>query len=495
MSGSTITFKQYPVSNRVPGVYAELNNQNANSGQPLQRTIIVAQKLASGTAATGVPYHFSSTTDIQLAMGEGSQAAIMAYRYRKIDLYGDLWILPLADDPASVAATGTVTLTGAATAVGTFPLYIAGVQVFCAVNVGDTPTTVCQNLVTAAGLLPNLPVNVTANAGVLTVTAKNKGAAGNDIDIRLAYVGPPYEASPAGLAATVVKMANGATNPSTALATALSNLAAGGGYDFMATAFNDPTSLTDIGNYFNDTSGTWSWSVETFGHCFAGFNGTFAQAVTLGTSRNDQHMTILPIQNTPTASFAIAADLCAAAAVSLRANPAVPLNGLTLNVLAPPIADRFTVGEQNSLLYDGMSTINVSQQGTVQTQRLVTTYQLNAAGAPDNSYLDVETMYTLMAVIRAIRTQLQSQFFQKILVADGTRIPPGSAMTTAQVILLSVIATYGNLCLQGLCQNAQQFSDQADAVNAGNGLVELYLPIQVANQLRVVAMLVAFSKP
>ncbi len=82
-----------------------------------------------------------------------------------------------------------------------------------------------------------------------------------------------------------------------------------------------------------------------------------------------------------------------------------------------------------------------------------------------------------------------------ILVADGTPVPYGSAMVTAQTVLASVVGRYKTYCTAGLAQNAQQFAQQAQAQNAGNGLVKLLLPIQVANQLRQIAMLVQFTKP
>ena len=490
-----ISFRFYPDNNRVPGVWTEFNNSNANTGSINAKTLIIASKTTAGTMPSGVPYLFSSKSDIQGAGGLGSLVSYMAQRYRNLDLFGELWILPLADDAAAVAASGAVAITGTATAAGSMPLYIAGQQVFCAVNIGDTATVVAANLLAALNTQPDLPVSGTAATGTLTVTAKNKGLTGNDIDLRLAYIGAPYEVVPAGLTVAITPMASGATNPSNALVTALATILGTTPYDFVISAYNYPACLNAIQNYFSDSAGAWSWSQEEFGGAFAGFNGTPSAAVTLGTSRNDQHMCILPILNTPTPSFGIAADLGAAAAISLRANPAVPLNGLQLNVLAPPVQSRFNISMRQTLLYSGMSTYRVDNGGNVTTERLVTTYQTNPQGAPDNSYLDVETLYTLMVGARTLRTALQSQYANKILVSDGSRIPPGSSMTTAQLISLSAIAQYNGLCQQGLFQNAALFAKQVAYQNAGNGLVKLYLPMMVANQLRNVALLIAFSKP
>ena len=137
-----------------------------------------------------------------------------------------------------------------------------------------------------------------------------------------------------------------------------------------------------------------------------------------------QHVTAIGAYGSPSPSWYWAADLAAACAVSLRANPAVPLQDMQLNVLAPIIANRWTISERNTLLYDGVSTYKTNHAGQVFTDRIITTYQTNAAGAPDNSYLDVETMFTLAFIIRDFRTLLLSRFQRRILVADGSRIRP-----------------------------------------------------------------------
>src|SRR5205085_418274 len=81
-------------------------------------------------------------------------------------------------------------------------------------------------LAAAINAVPGLPVTGAASGSTVTVTAKNKGAAGNDNDLRLNYYGAPNnELVPAGLNITVTAMASGATNPTTGLTNALALLA------------------------------------------------------------------------------------------------------------------------------------------------------------------------------------------------------------------------------------------------------------------------------
>ena len=58
-----------------------------------------------------------------------------------------------------------------------------------------------------------------------------------------------------------------------------------------------------------------------------------------------------------------------------------------LGIVAPRRQNQYTLTERNSLLYAGMSTFTVDDDGTVRLEGVITTYQKNAFGAPDNSYL------------------------------------------------------------------------------------------------------------
>jgi phage tail sheath gpL-like len=335
-------------------------------------------------------------------------------------------------------------------------------------------------------------VTAVAATGTLTLTAVDKTVAGADIDIRLNYGGTVAgESTPAGVGTTITAFTGGVTNPT--ITTALANLGTTT-FDFIISAFSDSTSRASILAVLNDQSGRWSWSEELFGHAFYAARGNLSTLVTLGGTVNDQHSTILGVYDTPWPMYRVVADYAAASAASLRADPALPLQTLSLNMLAPPVGSRFTIGEMNSLLYDGISTYVVNDAAQVSIGRLITTYQTNAAGAPDNSYLDVETLFTLMFLIRDMRAFFQNTYQRKKLVADGSRIAAGSNATTAQLILASAIARYQTYCTLGLAQNYATFAAKALAQNAGNGLVKLSLPFDLANQLRIIASLALFVK-
>jgi phage tail sheath gpL-like len=489
----TIPFKNLPQNIRVPLFYAEVDNSRANTAQAVQRALIIGQIGSTATLTPNVPVISQGAAEAAASAGQNSMLALMTAAYRLNDTFGEVWYLPLADDPAAVAATGSVQFTAAATANGTFYLYIGGVRY--ALPVLSTQTT--AQLATALAALINAdgacPVTASAASSTVTLTAVNKGPCGNDIDLRVNYRGTAGgEAAPAGLAWTLTQMSSGATAPS--LTAALANLGTQT-FDFIVCPYTDTTSLDALKDLLNDATGRWSYAQQLYGHVFAAQDGSLGALTTFGTARNNQHETVLGFDDSPTPAWLWAAALAGAAAVSLRADPALPLQTLVLRgVLPPPLQSRFVLTDRNTLLYDGISTFAVADDGTVMIENLITTYQKNAFGAPDNSYLEVETLFTLMAVLRTMRTAITSKFSRTKLAADGTRFAPGSAIVTPNMIRAELIAQYRQLEFDGLVQNGDAFKQglivQQNSSNPNR--VDVLWPGTLIDQLRIFAVLAQF---
>jgi phage tail sheath gpL-like len=231
-----------------------------------------------------------------------------------------------------------------------------------------------------------------------------------------------------------------------------------------------------------------------YGGCFAAFRGTLGQCTALGLARNDQHVSIMAYQGSPDPEWIWVAEVLAGCAASIRVDPGLPLQYIATTLKPPPIAQHWTLGERNTLLYDGMSTTRVQQDGTVMIERMCTTYQRNAAGAVDNSYLDVETMYGLMFVARDLANYLLTRYARKKLVSDTTPILAGSNCVNAPMIKASVVMEYRALQTAGYVQNADTFAKGILVENAGNGLVKILAPVDLVNQLRQIAILLQFRK-
>jgi phage tail sheath gpL-like len=484
-----INLAPYDPNNYVPGVFGVLNTSQANTATQQQLTLIIGQMLPSGTYTPNMPVLATSLGDCQAGAGAGSMLANELWAYRQNDSFGQVVLLPVLDNPQGVAATGQAAITGTATAAGVLYLYIAGQRVAVGVNAGDTAATVATNAVAQCALIQSLPVSVAATSGNIAVTALHKGLEGNDITLMLNFKGVPAgEVTPPGIQVVFTAMANGALNP--VIATALANIPATKAYDFIVSPYTDSTSTTAVTEFLNATTGRWSYLQQIFGAAWGAIRGNLSALTTFGGTLNDPHIQMMSFFGSPTPNWVWAAAYCGASAASLRANPAVPLNtNAILGVLAPPDQLLLDQSEQNTLLHTGLSTFDVDPAGVVHIQRSVTTYQTNAAGAPDNSLLNTERLYTIQFIWRDYINFLKSRFSQCIIVPDGTSIPFGAPMTTLQLIKLACIARYQTYCNAGLAQNPQYFAKNISGVNNGGGFVALGLPITASNQLEVIGLL------
>lgn len=267
-----VSFSHIPANLRLPLFHAEVDASQASYFVQDQRALLVGQRLAAGTAAADLPVLVSSSDQAGVLFGAGSVLSRMVAAYRRNDDFGAIWCLPVSDAGAAVAATGTVTLSGTATATGALSLYIAGQRVQIAVASGATAASAATALAAAITAAADLPVTAAADGGAVTLTAKNKGPLGNDIDLRLNFLGAlGGEVTPAGLTAAVTAMADGATAPSLA-----AGLAALGDepFDFIACPYTDTASLDALKGFMDDQSGRWAWSRQLYGHVFAARRGT-----------------------------------------------------------------------------------------------------------------------------------------------------------------------------------------------------------------------------
>ncbi|EMU6158051.1 phage tail sheath subtilisin-like domain-containing protein, partial [Yersinia enterocolitica] len=294
------------------------------------------------------------------------------------------------------------------------------------------------------------------------------------------------------LVLTLTPMAGGTGAPD--LAGGLANLQ-DRTFDFIINPYTDTVSLDALKAFLSDSTGRWSYSQQLYGHSFAAQSGTYGQLTAAGELRNDQHASLLGIHHSPTPAHIWSAAYVGAIAQSLRNDPGRPLQTLAVNgVLAPPLSSRFTLTERNNLLHSGISTVTVADDGTVQVENIITTYQTNKYGAEDDSYLQIETLFLLMFVTRYLRTQVTSKFARMKLAADGTRFAAGSAIITPNVIRAELIAQYQTLEFNGYVQDAKGFARglivEKSASNPNR--VDVLWTGVLINQLRIFAVLNQF---
>lgn len=499
MSGSNaaISFSSIASNARVPLFHVETDNTRAGASQSNPRTLIIGEVSASmAVAPVYVPSAAWAVTNLP------GRLADMVAAYLANDPLAELWALPVQTSGGGfAAATGSITFTGTATAAGNIVVYVGGVAYPMAVAVGDTANALAVRLSTLIGLqvppaAPRIPMGLvmaSATTGVVTLTAVQSGAAGNKIDVRVNYRGiAGGEFTPAGITVSVTAMTGGT---GTADLSTLGTILGDNNFDFIVCPFIDSTTLTSINTLMNDSTGRWSDGSQAFGHVWSANSDTVANLLTFGATVNNQHLTVFGMYDSPTPPWVQASAYAGAAAQALKADPARPLQTLKVTgVLAPPLASRMTKGNRQSLLSAGVATAIAERDGSIMIERAVTTYQTNRFGAADQSYLDTETLYTIMAVIRSLRSIVTQQWPRAKLADDGTIVGPGNAVVTPKLARSALISHYRTLEAQGLVQSTDAFAAglivQRNATDRSR-LDVLYDPI-IMSGLRIFAVLNQF---
>ncbi|ECQ0169777.1 phage tail protein, partial [Salmonella enterica] len=187
-------------STRVPGTYVGFDFSRAGRALAAdgQSVVILGQRLA-GTVAALTPTDVFSGNEAAQYFGRGSQVHRMVMRAIDANSNIQLSVCALDDDPAGVAATGSVMLSGTASGTGQVRLQVAGTTVAIAVATGDKAEDLTPRLAAAFSAFPDLPVTAAAEDVVtgkdtsgndvtapgVVLTARNKGACGNQVGLTL----------------------------------------------------------------------------------------------------------------------------------------------------------------------------------------------------------------------------------------------------------------------------------------------------------------------
>lgn len=470
MASANINFEKIPASTRKPGVYAEWNTKLAVRNLPTnrQRVLLIAQHTTNLGAVSALTDVYSAA-EVAERYGAGSQAHLMADAAIKAYANAALSIITLADHSAGVAASGKITITGNATTQGVLRVGIGNADVLMVpVAAGDSADTVGKAVKAAIAAQPGLPVSAAEAAGVVTITAKNKGAEGNAIRLLAACTA-------AGISTTVTAMANGLVNPDIAAAL---NAVVAEGHHIIACGINDETNLLKLRAHLDTVASPMEkrWAIGVYGQ-----TGTLAQATTLAGRLNHGHIVSAWYRGTPSLPCELAAAF--AAVMASEEDPARPLNTLALNSIGVcESKDKTMRTEQENALYNGVTPIETSPAGTqAQIVRAITTYTKTANGTADESLLDVTTVRTLIYVSHACVDRIALRFPRDKL---SDRTPP-----RVRSELIDVLMRCEELeILERVEENLPKLIVERDLQNTG--MLNCRIPSDVVNGLHVVGMVV-----
>lgn len=397
MASANIAFDSIPSSLRKPGKYFEFNTRLAVRTLPgnLQKVLMLGQKLVAGTQAVLSPVDVFSDDQAALLFGKGSQLHLMVRAAIKANPYLQLTAIAVADAAGS-AASGTTTLTGTATASGVLSVWIGANRVDVAINSGDTAAVVAAALVAAVNARPDIPVSSAAAAGVVTHTCYHKGTLGNDLKL-------VASSTATGLTAAAVTLAGGTLDPDY---TATLAAVAGAGHHIIVAPLSSQAQLTVLRTHLDFVSGPMEQrgALGVFG-----WAGTLATGTTLAGQINSGRITGAWHRGSLRLPCEIAAAY--AAVIASEEDPARPLNTLELAGMdVTAIDQRPTRTEQENVLNNGLTPLEVGPGDRVQIVRAITTYTKDPQNVTDVSLLDVTTIRTLDYVRRACRDRISLRF-------------------------------------------------------------------------------------
>jgi phage tail sheath gpL-like len=510
-----VSFSSIPQNWKMPLYWVEVDPSMAGYPRSRLTSLIIGTMNSDASAIPDVPIPIPSQADARQLFGFGSMLDGMVESFTKNNFAQELWVVPIAEASAGVAATGSIAVTAPAQKAGTLPVYIAGRRVQVFVAAGEDVGVTATKIAAAINKDLSMPVVATQSASdspTVSLTCKWKGVEGNEIDVRFAYGGLlAAEKIPLGLTialtpapvggATGGKLGGGTGSPD--ISQALTNLG-DEIYEYVATGFTDSTSLALLEEEYGFSDlGRWGWLRQLYGHVFGAVRGAgasdqwgYTELMLYGPENNSGVLSLMAIESqSPTPTWNWAAAYTAKAARALLNDPARPLQTLELEGCRPaPKHQRFDKKMCNDFAGVGLATQNVNDNNVPMVMRESTTYQRNLYNQGDDAYELVPTLATLAALFRSQRHAITSKFPRHKLADDGTRFGPGQAIVTPKTIKAELIAQYRFDEYLGRVENAIAFKDNliVERDPQDPNRVNVLYPPDLINQLRIFAVLAQF---
>lgn len=432
----TITFNEIPAALRYPGAYIEIDGSQAGLSGDLPAVLLVGLKLPSGTAPAGEVIRVASPGDAELKAGAGSMLAQMAAAYRKKEPTFDMYLLPYAESYAGSYATGRVMTWGQAKRSGTLSIYIAQRPVHVPIAEGQYGGEIALAIVRAierAGT--KMAVTATISGQEVLLVARHRGAYGNDIDLRLGLYG---ESLPEGLDVWLSAMSGGYGNPEPG---DLSAIIGKRWFRYISLGLNDDATLAA---WHTESQRRYAVPIQAGFRALGAFRGSYEQAAQYGERKNYEHISTLWIGLSPCSTWEAAATLTGAAALSLFNNPVSSMEGISLPGLQGDVNyNDFAQG--NSLLFKGMSVMEVGADGSCSIKRLISMYQRRSDGSSDDAFLDINVAEVMERIRYEQRMGAIKRFRGSTAAKTNEGYRPGLRITTEDSVCAFLLSLYKNV--------------------------------------------------
>lgn len=393
-----------PSSQKIPGTFFEFDTESSARGlAPItERICLVGAKTSAGTLAVNTPTRILSVDESDALAGVGSEVALMARaaidEANRQGKSPEIYICVVAEPGGGTAAVKAFTVTGAPTEAGDIVFSVAGVVMRASVASGDSVTTMAAAMKTEGDANNKLlPATGNSSLGVYTLTAREKGVNGSDMDLTVI-------SAPAGVTVTPSVTTPGASEYD--ITSALDTLV-DRHYNAIVCSGHTAAILDDLEDHLDAmlAPDTKSWAIAYVGETGA---LSVAQALANGggaNTGNRRDVVTVACEASPDLPGTIAART--AIAIHGTEDTALHHNNVTLNVSAPPAASVFTSAELNAGIADGVTCLAPNEAGEVRIVKAVTGQVLDGSGNPFFAVSDVSTVRTLYYAAKQIDIALE----------------------------------------------------------------------------------------
>ncbi|MCK5613744.1 hypothetical protein KAR91_68400 [Candidatus Pacearchaeota archaeon] len=449
------------------------------------------------------PIRVLSSDDVGNKFGFGSHIHRQALRFPSSVFLqgGGVYAFPVPEAGAGAAATDDITFTGAATSAGTLYFLIGGELVQVAVANADAITAIGDALVTAITADQDLPVTATNLAGVVTVTAKFKGTAGNQI---LQVINPGGETqesqNPTGVTVALGNpdgfLSTGATDPSVE-----DVFFDSGGNDKLGdrwyTIFTMP--FTDQPNIVFQSAAAVGRSDPAINRMFGSGGGyikeTYAAALALPAVTNGKFIGEIWENRYQAPAFELSAALVGTILDEQNQAPNRPYK--TLEVDGPvnsDIANR-RYDENDALFRAGMGYCTIDTAGVPRFGDIALTHRTNTSGGATEEWFDFVTLSARQAKAYSLEQLFLTDKYARGVVVDDAAVTAVSFSIAPKDVVSDITKLIEDLWApQAWSKNTAEIIAGITAeINAGfEGRIDAELTDDEAKALRVIAVRYAY---
>ncbi|TNC80712.1 MAG: phage tail protein [Oleiphilus sp.] len=478
---SIFSFNNIFTNTRLPGFQGELDPSQANTGSRNWNLLVVGQRLASGAVDALDPVRITTVAEAETNFGRGSMLANMLKTVLDNNPGNAVWAIALDDvagGSGGNAAAGSITLAGNASHSGRIVVSIAGKEVGVGMVAGDTPNTMVSQIVAAVNAASDLDVNAAQNGGTteqIDFTAKHAGETGNALVVKIRVEAASEVTAPTLTSNGTITLTGGTGNPDIV---DVLDVMGSDWYRWMIMPYTDDTNLTALET---ELENRFSPSKQIGCRAFIAFAGTYGAAAAFGDTRNSPHVSCMGTGSSDTPPWIWASAIATVCSNSLANDPTRQMRSLKLNGVKPPrVQDRFIDTQRDLLLFDGISTYTVGSDNSIYLEAIITMYQENAQGLPDDSLLYLNTM-EWYEMYRYEQRVLFAPYARDKLAEDSPTLPKGQPIMTPKKAKGLLADWYARLMVgtYGWCEQPENYEPQV--VKNGNRLEIIDNPNPVEN--------------